>query len=117
MLHGSHGLWHQVFTWSNSDAMEVSHVEVDDHKLMVMKPDEKAQLRFISHKQSDFKGAPSIEDTSIILNVAAAFTLDLTTMDVCGDHVVAGERIKGYDDVTATGHMLIVDDKVTISFK
>lgn len=98
---------------SNSEVM-VNHVEVDDHKLMVMKPGEKAQLRFISHKQSDFKGAPSIEDTSIILNVAAAFTLDTETMNVCGDQVVEGERIKGYDDITATGHALIINNKVSI---
>ena len=99
----------------NSDEMvTVNHVETASHKLMVMKPGEKAQVRFVSHKQSDFKGAPSIDDTSVVLNVAAGFTLDTETMDVCGDHVVAGERIKGYDDVTATGHILILDNKVTI---
>lgn len=98
---------------SNSEVM-VNHVEVAEHKLMVMKPGEKAQLHFVSHKQSDFKGAPSINDDSILLNVAAAFTLDTESMDVCGDQVVAGERIAGYDDITATGHALIINNKVSI---
>lgn len=98
---------------SNSEVM-VNHVEVAEHKLMVMKPGEKAQLRFVSHKQSDFKGAPSINNDSILLNVAAAFTLDTESMDVCGDQVVAGERIAGYDDITATGHALIINNKVSI---
>ena len=98
---------------SNSEVM-VNHVEVAEHKLMVMKPGEKAQLRFVSHKQSDFKGAPSINDDSILLNVAAAFTLDTESMDVCGDQVVAGERIAGYDDITTTGHALIINNNVSI---
>lgn len=98
---------------SNSEVM-VNHVEAAGHKLMVMKPGEKTQLRFVSHKQSDFKGAPSIDDDSILLNIAAAFTLDTETMDVCGDQVVAGERIAGYDDITATGHALIINNKVSI---
>lgn len=92
----------------------VSHEVAAGHNLLVMKPTANARLSFVSHKQSNFKGAPSIDDPTIALNVAAAFTLDTESMDVCGDHVVAGERIKGYDDVTATGHMLIVDDKVMI---
>lgn len=99
---------------SNNDNVMVSHVEATGHKLTVMKPGEKAQLRFVSHKQSDFKGAPSIDDSNILLNVAAAFTLDTESMDVCGDHVVAGECIKGYDDITATGHALIINNKVSI---
>lgn len=96
------------------DAVTVSHEMATGHKLMVMKPSENAQVRFVSHKHSDFKEAPSIDDSSIVLNVAAAFTLDIETMDVCGDHVVAGERIAGYHDVTATGHILILGNKVTI---
>lgn len=99
---------------SNNDNVMVSHVEAAGHKLIVMKPGEKAQLRFVSHKQGDFKGAPSIDDSNILLNVAAAFTLDTESMDVCGDQVVAGERIKGYDDITATGHALIINNKVSI---
>lgn len=99
---------------SNNDNVMVSHVEATGHKLLVMKPGEKAQLRFVSHKQSDFKGAPSIDDSNILLNVAAAFTLDTESMDVCGDQVVAGEHIAGYDDVTATGHAIIIDNKVSI---
>lgn len=99
---------------NSSKMVTVNHVEASDHKLMVMKPGEKGQLRFVSHKQKDFKEPPSINDTSIALNVAAAFTLDTETMDVCGDHVVAGERIKGYDDITATGHALIIGNEVTI---
>ena len=102
-------------TISLEDVMKVDHVDAGGKSLMVMIPSKDAHWRFVSHKQSDFKGAPDINDTTIMLNVAAAFTLDLTSMDVCGDHVVAGERIKGYDDVTATGHMLIVDDKVMIA--
>ena len=103
---------HTIFL---EDVMKVDHVDAGGKSLMVMIPSKDAHWRFVSHKQSDFKGAPDINDTTIMLNVAAAFTLDLTSMDVCGDHVVAGERIKGYDDVTATGHMLIVDDKVMIA--
>ena len=83
-------------------------------QVIVMRPTGNAQVRFVSHKQNDFGGAPSVDDTSIVLNVAAAFTLDTETMDVCGDHVVAGELIKGYDDVTATGHALIMNNKVQI---
>ena len=94
--------------------MNVSHEEVGGKRLLVMYPSEDAEVRFVSHKQKGFAGAPSIADTSIVLNVAAAFTKDLISIDVCGDHVVAGERIKGYDDVTSTGHMLIVDNKVSI---
>ena len=99
---------------NDSDAVTVTHVEADGHKLMVMKPSENAQLCFVSHKQRGFKDAPSIDNASIALNVAAAFTLDIETMDVCGDHVVAGERIKGYYDLTATGHALIINNKVSI---
>lgn len=98
----------------NSDNVMINHVEAANHKLMVMKPGEKTQLRFVSHKQNGFKGAPSIDDASIALNVAAAFTLDTESMDVCGDHVVAGERIKGYDDITATGHAIILNNKMSI---
>lgn len=93
----------------------LSHEVAAGHNLLVMKPTANARLSFVSHKQSNFKGAPGIDDPTIALNVAAAFTLDTESMDVCGDHVVAGERIKGYDDVTATGHMLIVDNKVMIA--
>lgn len=110
-LMGCGGNSRQV-SWS--DIMTVSHEEVGGKKLMVMKPGEGAHLRFVSHKQQGFNGAPNINDTTILLNVAAAFTKDLVTVDVCGDHVVAGERITGYDDVTSTGHMLIIDNKVAI---
>ena len=94
--------------------VELRYVTAGGHKLMLMSPGVDAQVRFISHKQHDFGGAPCIDDTTIILSVAAAFTKDVTSMDVCGDHVVAGEHIKGYDDVTATGHMLINNNKVEI---
>lgn len=94
--------------------VELRHVDAGGHKLILMSPDIDTQVRFISHKQHDFMGAPSIDDTTVVLNVAAAFTKDISSMDVCGDHVVAGERIKGYDDVTATGHLLIINNKVEI---
>ncbi len=87
---------------------------VGNHRLLAITPSAEARLRFVSHKQSNFGGAPSIADTTILLNVAAAFTLDTESMDVCGDQVVAGERIAGYDDITATGHALIVNNKVEI---
>mgnify|MGYP006988930031 CR=1 FL=1 len=98
----------------NNDSVIMNHVEAAGHKLMVMNPGDNAQVRFVSHKQSGFTAAPSIDDSNILLNVAAAFTLDTESMDVCGDQVVAGERIAGYDDVTTTGHALILDNKVTI---
>lgn len=98
---------------SNS-MIPVTHVVAGGHRLLVMKPASNAVVRFVSHKQHNYTAAPSINDNSILLNVAAAFTLDTQSMDVCGDHVVAGERIAGYDDVSATGHMLIVDNKVSI---
>ena len=82
--------------------------------VIVMRLTGNAQVRFVSHKQTGFAGAPSVDDSTILLNVAAAFTLDTETMDVCGDQVVAGEYIKGYGDVTATGHMLIVGNSVSI---
>ena len=97
-----------------SQAVVVSHEIAAGHKLMVMRPAAGAHMRFVSHKQHGFNGAPSIDDGSVAMCVAAAFTLDTMSMDVCGDHVVAGERIKGYDDVTATGHMLIINNKVEI---
>ena len=98
----------------HSGMVSVSHEVSAGHRLEVMRPNANARLSFVSHKQSNFKGAPGIDDPTIALNVAAAFTLDTETMDVCGDHVVAGELIEGYDDVTATGHMLVVGDKVSI---
>ncbi len=104
----------KTHTISLEDVMKVDHVDAGGKKLMVMTPGEDTHWKFVSHKQSNFKGAPSIDDAAIALNVAAAFTLDTESMDVCGDHVVAGEHIAGYDDVTATGHMLVVGDKVSI---
>lgn len=97
-----------------SGAVTAAHVAAGGHRLLVMKPSAGAQLRFVSHKQAGFTTAPSIDDSAIMLNVAAAFTLDTETLDVCGDQVVAGERIAGYDDVTATGHALIINNKVYI---
>ena len=84
-----------------SGAVTAAHVAAGGHRLLVMKPSAGAKLRFVSHKQAGFTTAPSIDDSAILLNVAAAFTLDTETLDVCGDQVVAGERIAGYDDVTA----------------
>ena len=110
-LMGCGSLSHQV---SRSYMITVSREKAGGKSLVVMRPGKDAKVRFVSHKQRNFGSAPSIDDTSIVLNVAAAFTLDTETMDVCGDHVVAGERIAGYDDITATGHMLIVNNKVTI---
>ena len=95
-------------------AVDIAHVVAAGHRLMVMRVGPQAQVRFVSHKQHNFEAAPDISNRDIAVNVAAAFTLDTETMDVCGDHVVAGERIEGYDDVTATGHMLIVNNKVSI---
>ena len=100
---------------NTASAVDIAHVVAAGHRLMVMRVGPQAQVRFVSHKQHNFEAAPDISNRDIAVNVAAAFTLDPETMDVCGDHVVAGERIKGYDDVTATGHMLIVDDKVKIA--
>lgn len=102
---------HQV---SYSDIITVSHEKAGGKSLMVMRPSKDAKVKFVSHKQKNFNGAPSIADSSIVLNVAAAFTKDIVSIDVCGEHVVEGERIAGYDDVTSTGHMLIVDNKVAI---
>lgn len=98
----------------SSSLVTVGHEAVNGHRLVVMKPADNALVRFVSHKQRGFVSAPSIDNASILLNVAAAFTLDTLSLDVCGDHVVAGEHIKGYADVTATGHMLILDNKVAI---
>lgn len=99
---------------NGNDVVTVTHVSANGHQLMVMRVNQGGKVRFVSHKQQGFTGAPSINDPSVALNVAAAFTLDTETMDVCGDHVVAGERIAGYDDVTATGHMLVINNKVSI---
>lgn len=99
---------------TTGNAIKLSHTIAGGQHLMVMRVADNAQVRFVSHKQADFEGAPNINDKTIVLNVAAAFTLDTESMDVCGDHVVAGERIAGYDDVTATGHLLVVDNKISI---
>ena len=56
---------------------------------------------------------PDIDDPEVCLAVAAAFTGDDLT-SICGDHVVQGKRMRGYDDVTATGHMLMAGGKVAI---
>lgn len=98
----------------DNNVVTVAHVAARGHKLMVMRVAQDGKVRFVSHKHQGFVGVPSLDDSSIALNVAAAFTLDTATMDVCGDHVVAGKRIAGYDDVTATGHALIINNKVSI---
>ena len=59
-------------------------------------------------------GEATVAGKPVIVMRPTAFTLDTETMDVCGDQVVAGEYIKGYGDVTATGHMLIVGNSVSI---
>ena len=94
--------------------VRVNRTTAGNHRLMVMAVADGAPVRFVSHKEANFGGAPSINDNGIVLNVAAAFTLDTSSMDVCGDHVVAGQHLAGYDDVTATGHMLVVNNKVSI---
>ncbi len=87
--------------------LTVDAVAVGSHSYLVVKPLPGTWVMTSSHE------APDVNDSGTLLSVAAAFTSDdLTT--VCGDHVVAGKLIKGYDDVTATGHMLIVDGKVSI---
>lgn len=101
-------------TKNSNNMVTTKHITSADHQLLVMEAGKQAQVRFVSHKQQGFDAAPSINDESIALNVAAAFTLDTETMDVCGDHVVAGELIKGYSDITATGHALVVGNKVKI---
>ena len=94
--------------------VSVHNVAAAGHRVTIVKPTQQASIKFVSRHQAGFVGAPSIGDTAIYLNVAAAFTRDIESLQVCGDHVVCGELIKGYDDVTATGHMLIIDDKVSI---
>ncbi len=49
---------------------------------------------------------PDADDPATCLAVAAAFTGDDLT-SICGDHVVGGKRLKGYPDITTTGHLLI----------
>lgn len=56
---------------------------------------------------------PDGDDPDVCLAVAAAFTGD-DLVSICGDHVVQGKRMRGYDDVTATGHMLLTGGKVAI---
>ncbi len=50
---------------------------------------------------------PSEDDERVLLSVAAAFTGD-DLRTVCGTHVVHGTVLPGYDDVTATGHLLLL---------
>ena len=56
---------------------------------------------------------PNGDDPDVCLAVAAAFTGD-DLVSICGGHVVQGKRMQGYDDVTATGHMLLTGGKVAI---
>ncbi len=56
---------------------------------------------------------PDGDDPDVCLAVAAAFTGD-DLVSICGDHVVQGKRMQGYDDVTTTGHMLLTGGKVAI---
>lgn len=94
-------------TLNNKQLLAVDTAAALGHRYIVMKP--KAGTEVLTQSGT----APDVNDGSLLLSVAAAFTGDdLTT--VCGDHVVAGTLHKGYADVTTTGHMLIVDGKVKI---
>lgn len=89
------------------DIVQTIERQANGHKYLVIKSLPGCSIVTSSHQ------APSIEDKDVCLSVAAAFTdEDLTT--VCGNHVVAGKLINGYDDVTCTGHMLCIDNKVQI---
>jgi hypothetical protein len=94
-------------TDANGNTVAVQVTKASKHHYIVMKAGKAVAIETASHN------APDINDGSICLAVAAAFTgNDLTT--VCGDHVVAGKRIKGYADVTTTGHLLAANGKVEI---
>lgn len=60
---------------------------------------------------------PAEADGAVLLCVAGAFTLSADQLDVCGDHVVAGRLLAGYDDVTLTGWLLSDGTQVTMGPK
>lgn len=80
---------------------------VGDHMFMLLKPNVADHVMLVTDS------LPGPEDPGMLLRVAAAFTgKDLRT--VCGDHVVAGELQRGYDDETCTGHLLAIGTQVSI---
>lgn len=87
------------FTPANGTAIKVSLDSANGHDYVVLTPQAGTKVDFSITR-------PDINDQNVCLAVAAAFTGDDLT-SICGDHVVAGKRLKGYDDVTATGHLLI----------
>ncbi len=86
--------------------LDVNKVSSGNHMYVVITP--RAQVRVLYTCQE----APSPAQ-GVLLSVAAAFTGD-DLITVCGDHVEKGLLFKGYDDVTATGHLLSVGGRVKI---
>ena len=80
---------------------------VGDHMFMLLKPNVADHVMLVTDS------LPGPEDPGLLLRVAAAFTGD-DLRTVCGDHVVAGELQRGYDDETCTGHLLVAGRQVSI---
>lgn len=87
--------------------LERNSCMVGEHQFMLLQPNV-ADLVIVTTDS-----LPGPEDPGVLLRVAAAFTGD-DLRSVCGDHVVAGELRRGYDDVTCTGHLLAVGTRVSI---
>lgn len=87
--------------------LESSTEIVGDHLFLLLKPNVADRVILMTDS------LPGLDDPAELLRVAAAFTGD-DLHTVCGDHVVVGELLRGYDDVTCTGHLLSVDSQVSI---
>lgn len=80
---------------------------VGDHMFMLLKPNVADHVMLVTDS------LPGPDDPGELIRVAAAFTGD-DLRTVCGDHVVAGELQRGYDDETCTGHLLVLGAQVSI---
>jgi hypothetical protein len=90
-----------------NNPLECYACSVDGHQFLQLKPNAAVHVMLLTDS------LPGSDDPAELLRVAAAFTGD-DLHTVCGDHVVAGNLLRGYDDVTCTGHLLAVGNQVCI---
>ncbi len=87
------------FAAATGTAIKVDLASAYGHNYVVLIPQPGTEVDFSVTR-------PEANDSTVCLAVAAAFTGDDLT-SICGDHVMGGKRLKGYADITATGHLLI----------
>lgn len=99
------GTAHEVAS-AGAAGVRVETVQAAGHSYIVMHAQPGAEVRTSVTR-------PDTADAGVLLSVAGAFTGE-DLVSVCGDHVVAGKLLPGYDDVTLTCHLLSVGGKVSI---